>query len=165
MKKTRLKTIFILSLVLASLNVANAQTTQAASNKICFVNAQQLLAAHPMGKDVQALRDAANKEIKPIADQLTTLQTKISGGTATAADRQQFDALNKTYQATGKKWQDKINAAIEPITKDVDVAVQKGAVAEGCSIVLDKSIAASGLVVYADPNLDITAVVIKLLNP
>ncbi len=157
----KIATALVIGLAIGAVSMPRAADR---AYKTCFVNAQELLKAHPQGKAVQDLRDAANKEVKPIADQLTALQTKIAGGTATAADRQQFDTLKKTYDATGKKWQDKIAKAIDPITKDVDVAVKKTSQRLSCAVTLDKSISASGLVVYADEDLDITKEVTKDLK-
>lgn len=134
----------------AAFTLPHAQTK---ATKIGFVNAQKVLESHPDGKNVIAQRKKALDELKPIQDQLTALQAKIQQNTATAAERQQFDLLAKSYTARSKQLQEKFDKLLAPITKDVDAAVGKVAKAQGYVIVMDRLIAqSSGLVIYADPE-------------
>jgi outer membrane protein len=144
-----------------------APVTQPATltSPICFVNAQLVLEAHPDGAKVLEARKAAQTELQGLAGQIQALQQKIASGSATAADRQQYETLVRTYQTRTKTLQDQQNRLLEPITKAVDAAVTKIAPTRGCLIVLDRSIAASsGLVVYAAPGTDITNDVIAELQ-
>jgi outer membrane protein len=147
--------------------VAGAQTSPTApatptpGSAICFVNAQSILEGSPDGAKVLEARKAAAAELQPLVQQIQALQQKIQAGSATAAERQQYDTLVKTYQARSKALQDAQNKLLEPITKAVDAAVAKVAATRGCAVVLDRQIAASsGLVVFADPSTDITQDVI-----
>ncbi len=162
------KWFVVLGLVFASgLAQAQTQTPPPAPppTAICFVNAQQVLEAHPDGAKVLEARKAAEAELKPLVQQIQALQQKIQAGSATAAERQQYDTLVKTYQTRSKALQDAQNKLLEPITTAVDAAVAKVAPLRGCSIVLDRQIAASsGLVIYADPGTDITKDVIAELQ-
>ena len=101
-------------------------------------------------------------------EKIRALQAKAATGAATAAERQQLDTLGKTYQATAKKWQEKIDKVIAPITKDVDAAVTSTAQDQGIAVVLDSVIAGprgTGLVVYADlKQTDLTDDVEKKLS-
>jgi outer membrane protein len=134
----------------AAFTVPLAQTK---ATRIGFVTAQKVLENHPQGKGIVDQRTKATEELKPLQTQIVALQQKIQGGTATAAERQQYETLAKTYQARAKALQDKISKLLEPITKEVDLAVQKVAKAQGYVLVMDKAIAASsGLVIYADPD-------------
>jgi outer membrane protein len=134
----------------AAFTLPNAQTK---ANKIGFVNAQKVLECHPDGKGIVAQRKKAEDELKPIQQQLTALQAKLQQNTATAAERQQYDVLAKSYQARAKQLQDKFDKLLTPVTKDVDTAVSKVAKAQGYVVVMDRLIASSsGLVIYADPE-------------
>ena len=148
-----------------ALTLPHAQTK---AFKLAFVDSQKLLAAHPQGKEAAALRESAQKELTPLQEKIRALQAKAATGSATAAERQSLDTLGKTYQATAKKWQEKIDKVIAPITKDVDAAVTSTAQDQGIAVVLDAVIAGprgTGLVVYADlKQTDLTDDVEKKLS-
>jgi outer membrane protein len=151
--KTMLKKIIpvlVAVALTAAFTLPNAQTK---ASKIGFVNAQKVLECHPDGKGIVAQRKKAEDELKPIQQQLTALQAKLQQNSATAAERQQYDVLAKSYQARAKQLQDKFDKLLTPVTKDVDVAVSKVAKAQGYVVVMDRLIASSsGLVIYADPE-------------
>jgi outer membrane protein len=155
-------------LTVAAIGITSAFTITTAQSKtprVCFVTAQQILDVHPKGAEIKGLRDSANKELQPLQTQGQTIQQKIAAGTATAAERQQLDTLSKTVQATTKKWQDKINKALDPVTKEIDDLIKVTARAQGCSVVMDRGVAQqSALVVYADDDTNITDEVIKGLK-
>lgn len=159
----RIAPALVTAALVGAFTLPQAQTKP---TKVGFVNAQTVLKAHPQGAAAAKLRDDATKELQPLADRLRALQTKISTGTATAAERQEFDIKNKTYQESTKRWQDKIDKALAPITKDVDSAVAAAAKKEGFAIVMDRLVAQqSGLVVYADESsTDLTDEVISALK-
>ncbi len=134
----------------AAFTLPNAQSK---ATKIGFVNAQKVLECHPDGKNIIAQRKKAEDELKPIQQQIQALQAKLQQNTATAAERQQYDVLAKSYQARAKQLQDKFDKLLTPVTKDVDTAVSKVAKAQGYVMVMDRLIASSsGLVIYADPE-------------
>jgi outer membrane protein len=161
-------------------SVVQAQTTPPAlptpttplvqpAPNICFLNAQRVLAAHPMGAKVLEAQKKAQEELKAISDKILPLQAKIANNTASAAERQQYDTLVKTYQFRQTQLKTQIDRLLEPITQEVDVAVTKVAVAKGCSVVLDRAIAMqSGLVVFVNPafSLDISDdVILEITKP
>jgi outer membrane protein len=136
---------------------------QPKSTKICFVQSQPILEAHPDGAKVVTFKADAEKELKPILEQARALQAKAGG--LSAAERQQLETLSKTIQATQRKWQDKIDKLLQPIEVDIDKAIASTARTLGCNVVLDRLVArSSALVVYADDDLDITKDVIKSLQ-
>jgi outer membrane protein len=136
--------------VTAAFTVPLAQTR---ATRIGFVTAQKVLENHPQGKGVLDQRKKAEDELKPLQTQIVALQQKIGAGSATAAERQQYETLVKSYQTRLKALQDRQNKLLEPITKEVDAAVAKVAKAQGYVLVMDRAIAASsGLVIYADPD-------------
>jgi outer membrane protein len=162
---------WLLVLAFSLLGVAHAQIApntppSPPSGGLCFVDAQRVLEAHPDGAKVIEARKRAEEELKPLQQQILALQQKIAAGSATAAERQQYETLVKSYQARTKALQDAQNKLLEPISKAVDAAISKVAPTRGCAVVLDRAIAASsGLVVYADPSTDITDAVIAELKP
>jgi outer membrane protein len=168
-----MKKLFVhLLLGLAFLSsVAQAQTTPPAPvvNTVCFVNAQKILAAHPQGAKVLEAQQKAQAELKELSDKVQALQNKIANNTATPTERQQYETLVKTGQARQAALKIQIDKLLEPITQAVDVAITKVAVIRGCSLVLDRAIAAqSGLVVYVNPNtaMDITDdVILEIKKP
>jgi outer membrane protein len=134
----------------AAFTVPMAQTR---ATRIGFVTAQSVLKAHPQGATVLASQQKAQNELKALADKITEIQRKIANNTATAADRQQYETLAKTYQARGEQLKKNIDKQLEPITKQVDAAVAKVAKQQGFALVMDRAIAGtSGLVIYADPE-------------
>jgi outer membrane protein len=153
---------WILLMLLALSSVAFAQPK---NTKICFVQSQPILEAHPDGPKVTAFKTDADKELKPILEQARALQFKASAGSISAVERQQLDTLSKTVQATQRKWQDRIEKVLKPIEVDIDKAIASTAKLLGCNVVLDRLVARnSALVVYADEDLDITKDVIKTLK-
>ncbi len=144
----------------AAFTVPMAQTK---ATRIGFVNAQTVLQNHPQGAKVLEAQKKAQTELKELSDKIQVLQIKISNGTATAAEKQQYETLVKTGQTRQAQLKTQIDKLLEPITKQVDIAVAKVAKAQGFVLVMDKAIAAqSGLVIYADPEgTDLSDEVIK----
>jgi outer membrane protein len=148
-----MKKLLHIALAVAATAAFTVPLAQTRATRIGFVNAQTVLQQHPQGKNILDQRKKAEDELKPLQTQITTLQQKIAGGTATAAERQQYETLVKSYQARVKALSDRQNKLLEPITKEVDAAVSKVAKAQGFVLVMDRLIAQqSGLVIYADPD-------------
>ncbi len=143
----------VLLVVVSFGSLATAQTSVSQTTTVCFINAQRVLAAHPMGAKVIEAQQKAQAELKGLSDKIQELQVKVANGTATTAEKQQYEVLVKTAQARQAQLKTQIDKLLEPITRDVDVAVSKVAIARGCAVVLDRAIAAqSGLVVFVNPN-------------
>ncbi|NJK46422.1 MAG: OmpH family outer membrane protein [Pleurocapsa sp. SU_196_0] len=148
-----MKKILPILLAVAATAAFTVPLAQTRATRIGFVTAQKVLENHPQGKGVLDQRKKAEEELKPLQAQIVALQQKIGTGSATAAERQQYETLVKSYQTRLKALQDKQNKLLEPITKQVDAAVGKVAKAQGYVLVMDRAIAASsGLVIYADPE-------------
>ncbi len=164
------KTIVVLVGALAGF--ANAQTqpaaaTPAPANNICFVTAQKVLQNHPQGAAILEAQKKAQDELSGLVKQIQALQAKVANNTATTAERQQYETLVKTYQARGEQLKRNLDKQLEPITQQVDEAIEQVAQARGCALVLDRAIAgSSGMIVYANPatTLDISDEVIALLK-
>lgn len=54
---------------------------------------------------------------------------------------------------------------LEPIVNKLDTALKKFAEAEGYTMIIDSDVAArSGMIVYGDPSLDLTDIMIKKVD-
>ncbi|WP_018111152.1 OmpH family outer membrane protein [Thermus igniterrae] len=154
-----------LLLALSALLTPLLAQNKATATRVGFVDADALVQAHPDYKKVQDLQAQARKEISPLEEKLKPLAQKVQSGQATAKERQDYDALLKTYQDTVKKWQERQNPLLKPILEDVDNAIAKVAKAQGFAVVMSRQVAAqSGLVVYADEDTDLTQAVIRELK-
>lgn len=133
--------------------------------KIGFVNVDSVVQAHEDYDKIKNLRDSGEKELKPVADQIKALQLKLQAGNATAKEQQDYQLLTKTFQDTQKKWNDKVNAILEPVTKEIDGRIDKWAKDQGFAILMDRKVAQnSGLVIYGDEATDVTEAVVKLIK-
>lgn len=138
---------------------------QQKSSKVGYVSTQALLQAHPQGKAALDIATQRDKDLKDITAKLTPLQTKIGAGNATAAERDQYNILAKSYQSTAQRYQDKYNKAIQPISTDIDAAISKTAKAGGYTVLFSKEVGAStGLIVYGDADADLTQDAVKNLK-
>ncbi|MBO1435852.1 OmpH family outer membrane protein [Meiothermus sp. CFH 77666] len=161
MKRFSLFVPILAGLLLSSLLVAQNQPT---ATKIGYLNARAVVEAHPQFARVKEIQTKAEAELKPLREQLQPLDAKIRAGNATAQEQQSYRALSQNLQDSVKKWNDQQNAALRPITEDIDKIVSKIAQEQGFAIVLDQEVAASsGLVVYAAQELDITQAVVRAL--
>ncbi|MDT7919360.1 MAG: OmpH family outer membrane protein [Meiothermus sp.] len=159
--KNWLFAVALLSLLLGGSLIAQNRPTP---NRIGYVDAEKVVQAHKDFKKVQDIRNQAERELKPIRDQLQPLEAKLRAGNATAKEQQDYRVLAQSLQEAGKKWTDRTNAALKPITEEIDQVIARVAQQQGFAMVFDKKVAAtSGLVVYAADELEITDAVIKAL--
>jgi outer membrane protein len=159
----KLRWLVVPALVIAFGSFITAQNRPVA-NKIGYIDSEKVVQAHPDFKKVQDVRTQAEKELKPLQDRLQPLQTKLQAGNATAAEQQQFQIARQALQDTAKRWTDRQQTALQPITEAIDKTVEKVAQQQAFAMVLDKKVAASsGLVIYASDDLDLTNTVIKAL--
>ena len=133
--------------------------------KIGFVNVDAVVQAHNDYDKIKSIRDSGEKELKPVADQIKALQLKLQAGNATAKEQQDYQLLTKTFQDTQKKWNDKVNTVLEPVTIEIDTRIDKWAKDQSFALLMDRKVAqASGLVIYADESTDVTDAVVKLIK-
>ncbi len=150
---------------MALVGVLGLSQSKDVPSRVGYIDAQKVIESHPRFSEVKAIQDKADKEVKPLVDQIKALSQKIKDGSASSKDRQDLQSLQKVYAQTSKKWQDKINTVLAPITKEIDKTIAQVAVQNGFSMVLSANVAGqSGLVVYASPDSDLTELVIKALT-
>lgn len=161
MKRLSLFVPILAGLLLSSLLVAQSQPP---ATKIGYLNARAVVEAHPQFARIKEIQAKAEAELKPLRDQLQPLEAKIRAGSATAQEQQNYRTLAQNLQETSKKWNDQQNAALRPITEEIDKLVSKIAQEQGFAVVLDQEVAASsGLVVYAAQELAITQAILRAL--
>ncbi len=154
-----------LTLLLAFVGVLGLSQNKEIPTRIGYIDAQKVIEAHPKYGELDALQKQAENERKPVLEQLQALEPKLRDGSATAKERQDYEALRKVFDELGQKWQEKINAKLAPITQEIDAAIAKVAGENGFAMILSANVAAqSGLVVYASPDVDITDLVIRALS-
>lgn len=161
MKRFSLFVPILAGLLLSSLLVAQTQPT---ANKIGYLNARAVVEAHPQFAKVREIQTKAEAELKPLREQLQSLDSKLRAGNATAQEQQAYRTAAQNLEAAGQKWTEQQNAVLRPITEDIDKVIGKVAKEQGFAIVLDQEVAASsGLVVYAAQELDLTQAIVRAL--
>jgi len=162
MKRTAIITA---ALLLAMVGVLGLSQNKEIPSRVGYLDAQKVIEAHPDYGQVKKLQEQADKELKPLVDQLNALDAKLKAGTATDKDRKDFQTLQQAYVEASKQWQEKINAVLGPITKDIDKTISIVAAQNGFSMIFSANVAGqSGLIVYASPDVDVTDLVIRALS-
>ncbi|MBB6097313.1 outer membrane protein [Deinobacterium chartae] len=164
MKASQLLPIAVFGALAFGLTAPHAQTP---AQKVGFVNVQELLNAHPQNASIQELSKKARAELDPLNKQFRDLDAKVRAGSASAAEKQNYETIGKTLQATSEKYQKELDGKLNPVTDQINKLVAETAKKQGFTIVMDRGVAASsGLVVYADEaSTDFTAEVVKALKP
>lgn len=142
---------------------ASTLTAQERPSRVVYINSQAAIAAHPAGAQIEALTNQARTEIEGLVSSISALEQKAaSGQQLTPEEAERYATLQTTIQAVDARYKEEIAAAAEPARLAVDQAIKELAAELNYTMVLD-SLAAyeTGLVVYADPALDITDLVIE----
>ncbi len=157
----RLTLLGIAAAALLALFASNL-TAQERPSRVVYVNSQAALYAHPMGAQIDALNAQARAEIGDLVNSIQALEQKAASGqqlTADEADR--YATLQTTVMAVDARYKEEIAAVAEPARQAVNDVLAALADEIGYTMVLDSQAAYdTGLVVYADPSLDITQMVI-----
>ncbi len=157
-----LAAVLLVALVAASPSVPNQPA------HVAFVDSQAAINAHPAGKKADQLKQQAQTEIDGIRSKINTLaQKQQQGQQLTPQESERYQTLVTTLNAVQKRYQNDIQSAAQPAVVAVNTAIKEVAQQDGYTIVLDSRAAGSGgsgLVVYADQNLDITPQVIDQMK-
>jgi outer membrane protein len=143
-----------------------ATTAQDQPTKIVFVDSQAAISAHPSGAASDALQEQASEEISSLRDQIQGYTDRIRAGQQlTPEENEVYQTLLTTIQSVQQFWQQEISTTAEPALVAVNEAIAQIAEEEGYTIVMEFGVSASsGLVVYAQDGLDITATVIARVS-
>jgi len=162
MKRTWLILVPLSVLLLAGLPLAQ---NKAVPTRVGFVDAETVIQAHPRYPEVAELQKQADAELKPLLEKLRPLEEKLATGKATAKDREDYQVLSEAAKKVRDKWAPKIQEKLDPLIKEVDQVVAQVAQDQGFAVIMNRRVAAtSNLVVYADPNTDITQAVVEALK-
>lgn len=133
--------------------------------RVGFINPDVAIQAHPNYAKLKAVQEQAEKELKPLREQISQLGQKARSGPLPAKEQQNLQTLQKALQDGSKKWNERISTVAKPLLEDIDKEVRKVAEANGFQVVMDFKVAkVSGIVVYASPGNDVTALVVKELK-
>lgn len=158
-------TLIILS-VGVLLGVASVDLdAQEEGTRIVFVNSQEVISAHPAGEEAARIEEQARQETDEIRSSIEELAQRAQAGQElTPEEQERYQTLVTTLQTVQQRYQTEFNAAAQPAVEAVNAAIAAVAEENGYSMVLD-SVAAgpqgTNLVVYAQPGLDITEMVIE----
>lgn len=167
------KNVSKLALLFTAAAALGTATTQAApakaapvkSGKVGFVDVQKVIQGSAAGANYIKLTQKLNADLSKQLANLQSLQTKMVSGKATAADRTAFAKAQTAYQAAMQSSSAQRQKAFAPLASSVNSAVAQAAKAQGYVIVLDRQMAARGLVVYANnQSTDLTAAVQKYMK-
>jgi Skp family chaperone for outer membrane proteins len=138
--------------------------------KIAMVNTIALLQAHPAGQQAAALAQQRDAELKPLIDELTTLQGKSQTAEGLTADeRSRATLLVKTIEDSRNRYNVDIATTAAPAEEAINAAITAYSQANGYTLIIDGDIAGyngSRLFVYVDPAgiPDITQQIITQLG-
>lgn len=162
MKRLTLFVPTLAALLLSSLLVAQTPLT---ADKVGYLNARAVVEAHPQFARVKEVQAKAEAELKPLREQVQSLEAKLRQGNATAQEQQAYRTAAQRLETAGQKWNEQQSSVLRPITEDIDMVIGRVAKEQGFAIVLDQEVAASsGLVVYAAQELDLTQAIKQAIS-
>lgn len=149
-----------------------ALTLSAQAQKFGFINSQELISQLPEVKEANAKLETLKKQLqKKGQDMLAALQTKYQGlqkkqtdGLLSpkeieieAAKLKEEEAQLGTFEQTSQqKIYEKSEELLSPIQGKINNAIKEVATDNGYTYIFDSSM---GLVLYADPGTDVSALV------
>lgn len=139
---------------------------QSRDTKVVFVRSQTAILAHPAGAQVDELKQQAQTEVDGLVASLRELDAKLAAGNElTAEENERYQALVTSINAVQDRYAQEIDAAARPAIEAVNGILADLAEENGYTIIMDADKARElDLVVYADPDLDITQMVVDRLN-
>lgn len=161
----RLTLLGIAAAALVALFASNL-TAQDQPSKVVYLNSQAAIHAHPTGAQIDTLMAQARADIDDLVARLSELDQKAaSGQTLTPDEADRYRALQATLVAVDQRYRDEVEAAAVPAMEAVDAVLAQLAQELNFSMVIDSLTAADlKLIVYADPSLDITPIVIERIQ-
>lgn len=140
-------------------------TAQAPGTRVAFLDSQAAIDSHPAGAQARNLEQTGLEELTSLESQLNAIIQRAQTGTATAADQEAFQTLQRTFEDRAQRIASEIAAAAEPAVAAVDAALAQVAAEQGIAVVFDYEVASmSGIIVYAEDGLDLTELVIQRIQ-
>jgi outer membrane protein len=167
---------------LALLAVAGATAARAQIQKIGLVDTRRLITSSAPGKEVLARLDQLAEEkagrIKPINDEIQSLQKRIADGRVSLSDEkiaqmqreldEKMTSARRLREDLQKEMEEAQTTAFAELERRIGPLVEKFGKEQGYSFILNigfftQQNQPSGIV-WADPAVDVTAELIKLID-
>lgn len=167
------KVFFLLAVLAFSFSLLQAQ-----SLKIAYINTDRVIQESNDTKDIQRVfnldRTNWENQIKTAQDQVKAMESDLELKKLTLSEqgkkdaqakiqakKDEADAMVESFFGTNGKAKQRYQELIEPVTKKINQIIEKIAVDENYSMILDVS---TGVVLYAKQNMDITDQIIAEIN-
>lgn len=146
------------------LSFAGAQAPTS-SFSVAYVNSEYLLSLHPLYPEIVALEEQARTEVTDLNGRIQQLLAKNQSPEGLTPDEQDLLSVSmSTLGAIRARYDAEIMTLAQPALDEVTNAVAETAGSLGIVMVFDYRVAfEAGLIVYADPETDITGKVEELL--
>lgn len=142
-------------------------TAQGPTMGIGYVDSQYLISLHPAYQQIIETSEMANAEMGQVATRVQELQQKQQAGTALTEQEQELLQVSiATLQTLQDRYDSELQALREPAILAVDAAISEVARSLNIGIVFDSLRSGPGgygVIVYADPAIDLTPMVEDVL--
>ncbi len=148
-----------------SIMLIGVSSAQGTGFRAAYVNSQYLLTLHPIYPQLVSLQEQARLDVNDLNQRANELLAKRQGGGELTPDESDLLEITiATLEAITARYDADINAMLEPAFDDISQLVTTIAEELGLTMVFDYSAARStGLIVYAQPDADITELVASRL--
>lgn len=155
-----------LALALAMTSLLAVAAAQVPVMGVGFVDSQYLISLHPAYAQILETSEMANAEMSEIAARVQGLQQKEQAGTLTEQEQELLQVSITTLQALQTRYDSELKALQEPAIEAVDEAITQVAKELNIGVVFDSLRSGPGgygVIVYADPAVDLTPLVEEVL--
>ncbi len=162
MRRSRYK----LALAVVTASMLSVAAAQVPAMGIGYVDSQYLISLHPAYQQIVETREMANAEMNQVAARVQELQQKQQAGTLTEQEQELLQVSMTTLQTLQSRYDAELKALQEPAILAVDAAISEVAKSLNIGIVFDSLRSGPGgygVIVYADPAVDLTPMVEEVL--
>lgn len=155
-----------LALALAMTSLLAVAAAQVPAMGIGYVDSQYLISLHPAYAQIIETREMANSEMSQVAARVQELQQKQQAGTLTEQEQELLQVSITTLQTLQTRYDAELKSLQEPAILAVDAAISEVAKSLNIGIVFDSLRSGPGgygVIVYADPAVDLTPMVEEVL--
>lgn len=152
----------LLAVTLLGLGVAQ----QSGGFTTAYVDSDYLISLHSVYPEFVSLQEQARGELGRLNQQAQELiERNLSAAGLNSEEQEALNVALLTLESVGQRYDNEIRQLLEPALEEITSAIAEVARSLGISMVFDLYVAAeSGLVVYADPESDITPLVAELMG-
>ena len=125
-----------------------------------YVNSQYLISLHPSYPEIVALQERIGAELGALNQQARELMERSQAGGLSPDDQEALNVTLVTLESMSQQFDEELGRLLQPVLLEITEAIATVAEANGIGMVFDYGVASeSGLIVYADPSTDLTALV------